>query len=73
MAQRAIVLQLLRDDHPKLWSRTELEREAVGVYAQVFVDALATLAVNGVVDLDPEQVQASPCAWHLDALGMVAI
>jgi hypothetical protein len=71
MAQRAIVFQILRDDHDERWSRAELEREVSDVEPLVVNDALALLEGTGVVD--GEIVQASPCARHLDTLGLLSV
>ena len=73
IAQRAIVLQLLRDDHPERWSRAELEREVSNIKPLDISDALAQLNAEGVVVLEAEQVQASACARYLDALELICI
>jgi hypothetical protein len=73
MAQRALVLQLLRDDHVERWARAELERGADDLDALTISDALALLEADGVVVLDGESVSASRCARRLDALGLVGI
>lgn len=72
-AQRAIILQVLRDDHDSRWSRAELEREIFDVAPLALGDALERLAEEGVVQLVGENVSASRCALHLDRLGMVSI
>ncbi len=72
-AERAIVLQVLRDDHPERWTRVELEVEIEDRTAQVIADALARLEAEGVVVLDGEHVQASVCARRMDSLGLVSI
>ncbi len=71
--QYLVVLQVLRDDHPEPWTRTELDgklhdvdREAIGV-------ALEYLREQGVVQVKGERFSASPCARHLDALGFIGI
>lgn len=73
IAERAIVLQVLRDDHDERWSRAELELEAYDIAPLMLGDALARLSEEGVVHLAGELVWASRCARHLDALGMVSI
>jgi hypothetical protein len=73
IAERAIVLQLLRDDHPHRWSRAELEREISTIEPLDISDALAQLSAAGVVALEGEQVRASGCARHLDALNLICI
>ncbi len=72
-AERAIVLQVLRDDHDERWSRVELEREIYDIEPPALGDALERLRREGVVHLSGQQVWASRCALHLDALGMVSI
>ncbi len=73
IAERAIVLQVLRDDHAARWSRAELEREIYDIAPLVLSNALERLRQEGVVHLADELVWASRCALHLDALGMVSI
>ncbi len=72
-AERAITLQVLRDDHPEQWTRTELEAEVFDIDAQVVGDALTRLEAVGVVILEGKHVQASACARRMDALGLVSI
>jgi predicted transcriptional regulator len=72
-AERAIALQVLRDDHPEQWTRAELEAEIGDRDAQAITDALTRLEAEGVVILDGEHVRASACAWRMDALGLVSI
>lgn len=73
IAERAIVLQVLRDDHNPRWSRAELELEIFDIAPLTVADALERLSREGVVHLGGEQVWASRCALHLDNLGMVSI
>ncbi len=73
VAQRAITLQVLREDHGERWTRAELEREIYDVSPAAIGAALERLREEGVVHLDGEEVWASRCALHLDALGMVSI
>jgi DNA-binding HxlR family transcriptional regulator len=73
VAQRAIVLQVLRQDHVEPWTRAELESEIYDIEPLTISDALAALDADGVVDIAGEQVRASRAAWRLDALGMVSI
>jgi hypothetical protein len=72
-AERAIVLQVLREDHDERWSRAELEREIFDIPPSEIADALERLRQEGVVDLSGDLVWASRCAQRLDALGMVSI
>ena len=73
VAERAVILQVLRDDHDERWSRAELEREIYDIPPHDIADALERLRQEGVVHLSGELVWASRCALHLDQLGMVSI
>jgi len=73
IAERAVVLQVLRDDHDERWSRAELEREIYDIEPLAISDAVERLRQEGVVHTTGELVWASCCAWRLDALGMVSI
>lgn len=72
-AERAIVLQVLRDEHPQRWTRSELETQLDRVDALTVNDAIELLARDGVVILDGENVRAATCARRLDDLGLVTI
>jgi hypothetical protein len=72
-AQRAIVLQLLRDDHPEQWTRQELEAEIDGIPERTVLAALVYLAIEEVLGVDENGVQAGKCARYMDELGLVAI
>ncbi len=72
-AERGIALQLLRNDHAERWARAELEREVEDVEPLTVSDALAALETEGVVVLDGEHVEASPCARRLDTLELISI
>lgn len=72
-AERAIVLQVLRDDHADRWTRAEVDRELYDVEAQAVTDALESLRQEGVVHLADDLVWASRCSRHLNGLGMVSI
>jgi hypothetical protein len=73
VAERAIVLQVLRNDCDERWSRAELESEIYDIEPLAISDALERLSREGVVHIDGELVLASRCALHLDNLGMVSI
>lgn len=73
MAQRAIVTQILRDDHPERWTRPGLEAEIADISGQTILAALVYLAIEEVLMVDDEGVRASKCARHLDALELVSI
>jgi hypothetical protein len=71
--ERAIVLQVLRNDHAERWTRAELEVEINDFDPLTVSDALATLEAESVVILDGEQVRASACARRLDYLELISI
>jgi hypothetical protein len=71
--ERAIILQVLRDDHEHRWSRSELELETADVEPLDISDALARLAADGIVRVAGESVWASRALGRLDDLGLIAI
>jgi hypothetical protein len=72
--ERAIVLQLLRDDHDTQWSRTDLQARLNDVEPAALAHALKRLERQGVVLVRAaDAIMASPCARHLDALGLIGI
>jgi hypothetical protein len=74
MIQRAIMLQLLRDDHDPLWTRGELEAEVSDFGPRLLRVALELLEGDCCIVLDGEEgVRASTCAHRLDELELVAI
>jgi hypothetical protein len=70
--ERAVVLQLLRDDHAARWSREELLSELGGEMA-LLEAALIRLHGDGVLTLSDEQMSASRAARRLGELGLIAI
>jgi hypothetical protein len=73
LAQRAVVLQLLRDDHPERWSRGELERELSDLEPVAISEAIVRLAKHDVVRVSRGSLWATRPARHLDELDMVTI
>jgi hypothetical protein len=72
--QRAIVLQLLRDDHDSQWTRGELKDEIPDFSQRVFDNALELLEGDACIVLDGDQgVRASTPVRHLDKLELVSI
>jgi hypothetical protein len=69
---RAIVLDLLGEDHDERWQRDELAA-AVRAERSVLDSALERLQAAGVVLSDAEDVRASPCARFIDALELIGI
>ncbi len=73
-AQRAIVMQLLRDDRDSLWSRGELRKQMPDFSRYRFDQALYFLEGNQVIVRDHGRgIRASMCARALDELGLVGI
>lgn len=73
VAERAIVLQVLREDCDERWSRAALESEIYDIQPLAISEALERLREVGVVHVAGELVWASRCARRLDALGMISI
>jgi hypothetical protein len=72
-AERAVVLQVLRDDHGARWSRTELEDELADVEVSVIDGALASLCRDGVLHTADGVVWASDAARRLDELELIGV
>jgi Fe2+ or Zn2+ uptake regulation protein len=75
--QRAIVLQLLRDDHERMWSRAQLETELGADRAEVgredVAQALRALEREGVLGTTEEIAWASNATRALDELGLISV
>jgi hypothetical protein len=79
--ERAIVLQLLRDDHGRMWSHaqlaieleSELESDRAEIRRQAVRDALRRLEREGVLGMSEHQAWASNAARRLDELGLIAV
>jgi hypothetical protein len=72
-AERAIALQLLRDDHDQRWKLAELEREVPDVPIGAVRGALGRLRAEGVAVACGAHVLASRCARRLDDLGLIGV
>jgi len=70
--ERAIVLQLLRDDHSSRWSREELASE-LGAETLALEEALIRLDGACVLGLAADAVWASRTARAIDELGLIGI
>jgi hypothetical protein len=70
--ERAIVLQLLRDDRERRWSRAELGAE-IDAEASAVEEALRRLSGEGVVCLSERDAWASAAARRLDELGLIGL
>jgi hypothetical protein len=73
VAERAIILLLLRDDHPAPWTRKEIRHECYDIKRWVIDQALTRLEGEGCVTLAGKEVWGSLCARRLDYLGLIAI
>jgi hypothetical protein len=74
MAQRAIVHQVIRDDHPERWTREELERELFDIDPHVVGEAIAWLKCEDVLEgAKLTIVWASRSLRYLDALELISI
>jgi hypothetical protein len=71
--QCVVVLQILRDDHPRPWTLAELNDELADVESAAVAVSIERLHEQGVVRIDGKHITASPCARHLDDLGFVCI
>jgi len=75
--ERAIVLQLLRDDRERMWSRaqlrTELEAEDSKIDQETVEEALRRLHAEGVLGLSEEAAWASSATRALDELGLISV
>jgi hypothetical protein len=73
IAERAIVLQLLRDDHDPRWTRAELRRETSDIPRWAMRKAFDRLEAEGVLVTKAKHVLASRCAQRLDDLDLIAV
>jgi hypothetical protein len=72
-AERAVVLQVLRDDHAERWTRSEIEQELRDLALLAIDRAVVSLAENDVLRVCGNTVSASGCCRHLDAIGLISI
>jgi predicted transcriptional regulator len=70
--ERAIVLQLLRDDREQEWSSRQLAAE-VDTQAPALEQALSSLERDGVLRLERDVVRASRATCRLDELGLLSL
>ncbi|HEY3864857.1 MAG TPA: hypothetical protein VGL54_02070 [Solirubrobacteraceae bacterium] len=75
--ERAIVLQLLRDDRERMWPRAQLTSELQADVAEIdeaaVEQALRRLEQEGVVGCSEQEVWASSAARRLDELDLVGL
>jgi DNA-binding HxlR family transcriptional regulator len=73
MVERAIVLQVLRDDHEERWSREELACEIPDFEPEVLDRALARLQREGILRLEEGCARATRAPRRLDELELIGI
>jgi DNA-binding HxlR family transcriptional regulator len=73
MVERAIVLQVLRDDHEECWPRAELAREISDFEPAVLDEALGRLERDGVLRRERDSVWAGRAARRLDQLELIGV
>jgi hypothetical protein len=75
--ERAIVLQLLRDDHERTWSRAQLTIELQADGAEIdrteIEEAVRRLQREGVLGATEQEVWASDAARRLDELELIGV
>ncbi len=73
MVERAIVLQILRDDHEERWTRAELAQEIPDFEPAVLDEALVCMERDGVLHREGDSVWATRAARRLDELELISI
>ncbi|MGH2855264.1 MAG: hypothetical protein ACRDLF_13850 [Solirubrobacteraceae bacterium] len=73
MVERAIVLQILRDDHEERWPHAELAREVSDFEPAVLDRALGRLERDGVLHREGGSVRAARAARRLDELELIGV
>lgn len=73
LVERAIVLQVLRDDHEERWLRAELAQELSDFELSVLDEGLAQLEREGILHQEGTSVWAARAARHLDELELISI
>ena len=75
--ERAIVLQLLREDREPIWSRAQLRAELEADRAELgqgaVEEALGRLEGAGVLIMSTEAAWAAKAVLRLDELGLIGI
>jgi hypothetical protein len=72
-AERAVILQVLSDDHEQSWSRAELQDELVCIEAAVIDGVLTGLGEAGVVNVGDGRVSVSDAVKRLDELDLICV
>lgn len=73
IAQRAIIHQLIRDDHRERWSLKQLSQALFDVTPETINDAITRLEANGAIYCLDEFVGAARCTRYLNLLELISI
>jgi hypothetical protein len=73
LEQRAIIHQLLRDDHTERWTPKQLQRALIDIPPETIAEALTELEAAGVAWRLDDYVGASRCARRLFSLDLICI
>ncbi len=73
LEQRAIIHQLLREDHTERWTPKQLQRSLSDITPETIDEAVADLEDAGVAWRLDGYVGASRCARHLFGLDLIGI
>jgi DNA-binding HxlR family transcriptional regulator len=71
--ERAVVLQVLREDHEERWPRMELAQEISDFEPAVLEKALGRLGRDGVLRREGDSVWAACAARRLDELELIGV
>jgi hypothetical protein len=73
MEERAVILQLLRDDHDERWTLAELLSEIPDFGPRAVRAGLARLVAEGVAVTLGDCILASRCARRFDDLDLIGL
>ncbi len=73
LVERAIVLQVLREDHRARWSDKQIERAIPDFKSEAIRKAIVRLEAGSVIYCLDEFIGASRCTQYLDSLELIGI
>lgn len=73
LAQRAIIHQLLRDDHHEGWTTKQLQHILSDITPAAMQDAIIRLEANNVIYCMDDFIAASRCTRYLFVLDLIGI
>jgi hypothetical protein len=73
IAQRAIIHQVIRDDHRERWSPKQIEQALSDVTPETINDAIIRLEANGAIYCLDEYIGAARCTRYLYLLDLIGI